>query len=440
MNRELQDLAAWTIERAAEAGADASRVRITGERRVEIQFRDGKAQSIKEAATRTLAIEVYAAGRYSAQSTSDLRRDALGDFIARAVVTTKLLAEDPDRSLPDPRYYEGRAQLDLGVRDAAYEALSPEGRLDIARRLESACRERAGEPLISAEAEEADRRVESVVLTSNGFVGSREATYFTAGAMATVRDEDDRRPNGYYYVSSVSLKGMPSAEECGRLAAERTLEQIGGRKIATETLPVIIENSQVPRVLSGLLDAMDGSNIQQQRSFLAGKKGERIASEKLTLIDDPHVPGGLGSRLYDGDGFATRRRTMIEAGVLRDFYIDWYYGRKLGWEPTTGESTNLVIPPGTRSVAEIMQDLGRGILITGFIGGNSNSTTGDASVGILGRLFDGGVPVHAVAEMNIAANHLELWQKLIEVANDPWIYSSWRTPSLVLADVVVAGV
>ena len=131
---------------------------------------------------------------------------------------------------------------------------------------------------------------------------------------------------------------------------------------------------------------------------------------------------------------------MIQSGVLKDFYIDWYYSRKLGWEPTTGGPSNLIIPPGKRSVKEIMKDLGRGILITDFIGGNSNSTTGDASIGIIGQLFENGEPVQAVAEMNIADNHLKFWQRLAEVANDPWIYSSQRTPSLVFTDVVVSGV
>jgi PmbA protein len=125
---------------------------------------------------------------------------------------------------------------------------------------------------------------------------------------------------------------------------------------------------------------------------------------------------------------------------LNDFYVDWYYSRKLGWEPTTGGPSNLIIPPGKRSVREIMKDIGRGVFITGFIGGNSNATTGDASLGIVGQLFEKGEPIQAVAEMNIAYNHLKLWHQLSEVGNDPWIYSSRLTPSLVFTDVVVSGV
>ncbi len=131
---------------------------------------------------------------------------------------------------------------------------------------------------------------------------------------------------------------------------------------------------------------------------------------------------------------------MIDAGVLRDFYVDWYYSRKLGWEPTTGGPSNLIIPPGKRSVAEIMKDLGRGIFITGFIGGNSNPTTGDASIGIIGQLFEGGKPVQTVSEMNIADNHLKFWNKLAEVADDPYVYSQLRFPSLVFSDIVVSGI
>ena len=146
-------------------------------------------------------------------------------------------------------------------------------------------------------------------------------------------------------------------------------------------------------------------------------------------------------KIGEGDfAFFVSQGRMIEGGVLKDFYVDWYYSRKLGCEPTTGNPATLLVPPGKRPVAEIMKDLGRGILITGFIGGNSNSTTGDASVGIVGQLFENGVPVRAVAEMNIADNHLKLWPRLVEVGDDPCLYSARRIPSLVFEKVVVSGV
>jgi PmbA protein len=440
MNKEMYDLADWSIKTVKTAGAKDCRVSLRNERFVEISYRNRKPENIKEASQRGLGIEIYVDGRYSSRSTSDLRKDALQDFLSSAVAATKLLAEDPYRTLPDPKYYEGRAKLDLGIRDAGYEAFTANDRHALVKAIEDACLAKGGPKAISATASQYDSHEEQVVLTSNGFEGYRESTVFGAGAELTVQDEGDRRPNGYYSAACVKRDALPAPEKIGALAAQRTLDLLGAKKIKTETMPIIIENQNVPRVLGGLLSAMSGRSVQQKQSFLADKKGQKIASERLTLIDDPLVVGGLGSRLFDGDGFAAKKRMMIESGVLKDFFVDWYYSRKLAWEPTTGGSSNLVIPPGTRSVKEIMKDLGRGILITGFIGGNSNSTTGDSSVGIIGRLFEKGEPVQAVAEMNIAGNHLEFWKKLAEVANDPWPYSSMRTPSLVFTDVVVSGV
>ena len=435
----MHDLASWSIEKAKAAGAGDCRVGISSRRFVEISYRQRKPESIKEASTRNLYIEIYADNRYSGQSTSDLRQDELKDFISNAVATTKLLAEDPFRTLPDPKYYQDRADIELGIRDADYEKLTPESRHALVKAIEDTSLAKGGEKVISVTASQYDSYGESVTITSNGFEGYREYTRYSAGSQITVQDEGDRRPNGYHYITCVKKDTIPSAEEIGTIAAQRTLDLLGGKKIQTETLPVIIENRVVPRLLGGLLSPMFGGNIQQKRSFLADKKGQKIASDQLTIIDDPFIVGGLGSRLYDGDGFATKKRVMIESGVLKEFFIDWYYSRKLEWEPTTGGPSNLIIPPGERGVKDIMKDLGRGVLITGFIGGNSNSTTGDASVGIIGHLFENGEPTQAVAEMNIADNHLKFWHKLSEVANDPWIYSSQRTPSLVFTDIVVSG-
>jgi len=440
MNKELKELAGWSIKAAKSAGADGARVSIEGERFVEVSYRDRKPENIKEATTKSLYIQVYVNGRYSSQSTSDMRKDTLKDFITNAVAMTKLLAEDPFRTLPDPKYYEGRVKEDLGLVDPAYKKFTPEDRHNLVRTIENVALEKGGDKVISVTAQEQDGHGESFTMTSNGFEGHQEITYYVAGAEMTVQDEGDRRPAGYEFVVAVNKADMPSPEKIGAGCAKRTLDLLGAKKLKTETMPIIIENRVVARVFGGLLEAMFGRNIQQKRSFLAEMKSKKIGSEHLILIDNPFVKGGLRSRLFDGDGFATKKRVMIDKGVMKDFYVDWYYSRKLKWDPTTGGPSNLIIPPGKRSVKEIMKDLGRGIYITGFIGGNSNPTTGDASIGILGHLFDGGQLVQAVSEMNISDNHLKFWNRLVEVGNDPWVYSSQRFPSLVFTDVVVAGV
>ncbi len=439
MNEELYNLAKWSVDTAKEAGAADCRVGISKDRYVEIGYHDKKPESIKEASSKNLNIEIFVDGRYSGQSTSDLRKESLKNFISNAVTTTKLLAEDPFRTLPDPSYYEGRANLDLDLIDPAYDQYTPENRHEIAKAVENSCLETGGDKTISVNTFVQDGRNESILITSNGLEGSSGLTYFVAGASMAAMDEGDRRPSGFHYQVATHKEDLSEPEQIGTEAAQRTLDLLGGKKIKTEKLPVIIENRNVTRVGGGLLSAMFGSNIHQKRSFLADKKGTLITNNQFTLIDDPHRTRGLGSRLYDGEGLATKKRMIIENGVLNEFFIDWYYSQKLGWEPTSGSPSNLIIPPGTRSVEEIMKDLGRGILVTGFIGGNSNSTTGDFSVGIFGKLFDNGVPVQTVVEMNIADNHLEFWKKLVEIANDPWTFDSAITPSLVFEDIVVSG-
>ncbi|MBN2408682.1 MAG: TldD/PmbA family protein, partial [Candidatus Aminicenantes bacterium] len=334
----------------------------------------------------------------------------------------------------------GRAKVDLKQYDPDYEKVTPESRHGFVKAIEESCLAKGGDKVISVTARCYDSHSEELLMTSNGFDGYQEASVFYGGVQMTARDEGDRRPAEFAGAVTLSRKELPKPETIGAEAAERTLALLGAKKIKTETLPIIIENRVVGRFGGGFMQAMFGRLIQQKQSFLADKKGRKVGSPVLTLIDDPFIPGGLGSGTFDGEGMTARKRVMIDAGVLKEFYVDWYYSRKLGWEPTTGSPTNLIVPPGKRSVKEIMKDLGRGIFITGFIGGNSNSTTGDTSIGIVGQLFDKGELVHPVSEMNIADNHLKIWQRLAEAADDPYPYDQARFPSLVFADVVVAGI
>jgi PmbA protein len=342
--------------------------------------------------------------------------------------------------LPDPKYYKGRADIDLKIADASIDNLSAEQKHTIVKAAENAAWSAGGDKVVTVEAGFNDELGESVTLTSNGFSGYSRATNFVTVVSVSVSDSENRKPVAYDYAEGHFHKKLGSPETIGANAARKAIAKLGAKKIETATLPIIIENKNVQRIMDGLFDALDGRNIYRKQSFLADKKGQKIASDKLILVDDPLIQEGQGSRLYDGDGFAAKKRTIIEAGVLKDFYIDWYYSRKLGLEPTSGSIGNMIVPAGTRSVDEIIKDLGKGILVTDFLGGNSNPTTGDFSVGIFGQFFDGGKIVHPVSEMNIADSHLKFWHKLAECANDPWLYSDWRTPSMVFSDVVVSGV
>jgi PmbA protein len=204
-------------------------------------------------------------------------------------------------------------------------------------------------------------------------------------------------------------------------------------------LPMAVENRAAGRLVAALLGPLAAASVQQRRSYLDGKLGVVVGSPLLDLVDDPLVPRGLGSRLYDSEGIAARRFPVFEKGTLRSYYVDTYYGRKLGMAPTTGRASNLTWALGDRTPAELLAAVGEGILVTGFLGGNSNGTTGDFSFGVRGFRIRRGRIAEPVGEMNVAGNHLELWRRLSAVGNDPYPYSAMRTPTLVFDGVQFAG-
>jgi PmbA protein len=228
--------------------------------------------------------------------------------------------------------------------------------------------------------------------------------------------------------------------DIGKKAMERAIQKINPRKIASGKYTVIIENRVAGNLLYPVFSALNGSSIYQKQSFLAGKAGQKIASELLTIVDDPSIPSAPGSRLYDEEGLAAVKRPVIEKGVLKGYYIDNYYGRKLGMQPTSGSNGNIVFETGSRNQQEMMSTLKKGILITGFIGGNCNGSTGDFSYGIEGYLIENGKIVQPVNEMNISGNMSQFWFNLTELGNDIRENDPFRIPSIMLKDVDLSGI
>ena len=421
---------------AREAAAGAYRVRS-----VEVQWRDGKLERVSEATTRGLGLELYVDGRYSAVSTSDLRPEAVERFIDDAVTLTRKLAIDPHRALPDPKLYQGQSQVDLDLEDRRYDELDAARRRRIAEELEVASRSVKGaEHILSVTTGFGDTLSESARVHSNGFVGARRSTDFGMSAQVSVKDPDGRRPEDWDAASTRHFTALPAPEQVGRAAAERALGRIGSSKGESALFTMVVENRSAGRLLAFLLGPLAASALQQKRSFLDGKLGQRIASARLDVTDDPLVPRGFGSRLFDSEGLAARRFPVFEQGVLRSYYVDNYYGRKLGMTPTTRGMSNLAWKLGGKGRAALLAEVGDGILVTGFLGGNSNATTGDFSLGAQGYRIRDGQRAEPIGEMNVSGNHLELWQRLAAVGDDPYPYSPSRTPTLVFEGVQFAGV
>jgi len=437
----LIDTARTAVALAKKHGAQDAAAAIVRDRDVSLSWRDGKLEKLSEATTRALSLELYVDGRYSAVSTSDLRPDALSRFVEDSIALARVLAKDPHRMLPDPKWYQGQAKDDLELVDGAHPGLDPARRRSLAQGIEAAARAAPGaDKLLSVTAEYGDTVSESARVHSNGFEGSRRSTVHYVSGQASVQDPDGRRPEDYDYKVATHLAAMGDTAEVGRLAVERTLARLGAKKAATGTRTLVIDRRAAGRLVGSLNQALMASALQQKRSFLEGKLGQKIASDKLTVTDDPFVKRGLGSRLYDAEGIAARRFPVIEAGVLKAYYVDSYYGRKLGMDPTTRTASNLVFAAGARDRAAVLADVKNGLLVTGFLGGNSNATTGDFSFGVQGFEIVNGQVAGPFGEMNVSGNHLEFWQRLSMVGDDPFPYSAMRVPTLVFENVMVAGV
>lgn len=431
------ELARWAASVAKNAGADESNVSISNQRDVEIEYRDKKIEKLQESVQNSLYIQIYTGHRYSGQSTNDLRKPSLEKFITEAVKNTQYLASDEYRMLVDPRYFPTNLKTDLKINDPSHSLITTEERLRIVKEIESAALA-VSDKIISASSSYNDSHYNTAMVLSNGFEGETEATYYSAGAQVTARD-NDARPEDWCYATTRYRADFPTTEYLGRTAAENALRKIGQSKIESGKYPMIVVNRSGGRLINTLTGAMSGRSIQQKASFLDGKIGEKIASEAFTLIDDPLLPKGLGSQLYDDDGIGAQRRVMIENGVLRQFYIGNYYARKLKTEPTTLGSSNLVFAYGNQSFDELVRGLKKGIVVTSFLGGNNNSTTGDFSFGIMGMLVEDGQMTKPLNEMNISGNAKDFWMQLQAMGNDPYPYSGWRIPTMLFDGVNFSG-
>jgi len=425
---------------AQKAGAEQVGVDISKSRDISVNVREGKIDQLNDSTSNSLALAVYAGNRYSSHTTNDMRRESLKDFISKAITLTAYLSEDPYRRLLDSKYYEPfDEELDLRITDSAYEMVDPSERVLIARAIEDAAR-RHNEKVISCAGEYGDTYYESVKTRSNGFAGESHSTLYYAYSEASIDDGAGGRPDGEFYVLTRRFADLGDPVEVGRRAVEDALQRVGQKKIASGRYAMIIENRRASRLLDMLISPMSGRSLQQRRSFLEGKLGEKIGANALTLIDDPHIPGGIGSQVFDDEGMTAKRRVLIEGGVLKSYLINSYYARKLGVEPTGGGTSNLIMTYGSRSPEQMIREVKKGIWVTGFLGGNSNDTSGDFSVGVIGQYIENGTFVHPINEMNISGNLADIFNKLVEVGNDPYASSSWRLPSLSFVDIDFSGV
>ena len=433
---EKYEIADLVIKHALKCGADEVAVAISDSASSHIEIREQKIDRLQESISNGLSLTLYVEKKYSSHSTNHLKKEELLKFVEGAVAATKYLSEDEFRYLPDPeRYYKGGGE-DLRTIDASISSLDPKAKIDLARQAEN---EIFGtdERIVSITASYDDTVSRDVFVTSNGFKGESNGSFAGISASVSIKGETGR-PQDYWGEYSLYFDDLVK-NGIGKKALERTIKKLDPRKIESGKYQMIVDNMAVGNLLGPFISALFGSSMYQKNSFLIGKENSKVASDILTITDNPLLPKGFGSRHFDQEGINAVKREVVENGILKNYFIGTYYGRKLNLPATTIGPSNLVFKTSEKDQAALVKTIRKGVLVTGFNGGNCNGSTGDFSYGIEGFLIDNGEIKYPVNEMNISGNMKEFWNTLVAVGNDPYKFGSYLTPSMLFDNTDFSG-
>lgn len=445
----LNDLLERMIGRAESRGATAADALAVDYVEGHVRVRLGEVEQIQRARQRRVGLRVFFGQSQAMTASGDLREDTLDRLVDDTCAMARLTASDPYSGLPETgecgAFHAERADL--------YDAGADE--FDLAAGAQWA--QRAEESAMGVDAridnsEGAEFGFSSVLRAygaSGGIAGSYRTSYFS-GYVVPIARENDAMERDWWFSQRRHYRDLESAEEIGEIAAQRALRRLGARQVPTCKVPVVFDARMASRLVGFLASAASGYSIYRGASYLKGRLGERVASEGVTIVDDGTLVGGMGSKPYDGEGLATRRKAVVHEGTLETYLLDTYSGRKLelastgnaarsvGDSPTVG-ATNLHMQPGGVGPDALLDGVADGFYVTELIGFGVNTTTGDYSQGAGGLWIKDGRLTHAVSEVTIAGNLLNMFQDIDLVANDLDVHKGVSAPSLRIREMTVAG-
>jgi len=445
---ELPQLAADVVQKALELGATDAECTIAEGDEFSANLRMGELETLKEAGSRGAGLRVLIGKRMGASYTSDLTKEGIARMVRSAIDLADVTTEDPHAGLPDPDEL-GSLQTDLKLYSDRTAELPTEERIVLAKRAEAAALE-TDPRITNSEGGSFDSSTSGrVFANSRGFLGSYRASYCSIAAVPVAMD-NGMMERDYWFTIARDYSTLDSPESVGRKAAQRVLRRLGATKIETRKVPVIFEPRIARTLLGNIFEAVDGRSIYRNASFLAGKLGEKIASDQITLIDDGTIPGLFGSQPFDDEGVPTRRTPVIEKGVLKSYLLNTYTARKLGLK-TTGNAArgitgnagighgNFFLEAGVTSPEDMLKSVKNGFYVTELIGSAVNTVTGDYSRGAVGIWIRDGELAFPVSEVTIASTLQEMLNGIAAIGSDLEFHASVAAPTLMFGEMTVAG-
>ena len=444
----LDALAADIVKRALARGATDAECTISEGDEFSANVRMREVESLKEAGSRGVGLRILIGKKTGSSYTSDFSKDGIARLVQQAVELADVTTEDPHAGLPDPEEL-GSIPGDLKLYSDDVARLETALKIETAKRAEDAAL--SADPRISnSEGASFDSNTgRQIFANSRGFCGQYRSSYCSL-SVAPVAREGDSMERDFWYSLARGFNGLEPAEQVGRTAAQRALRRLNAVKVETQKVPVVFEPRVARSLLDNIFEAVHGMSVYRHESFLAGKLGEKVASENVTVIDDATIPGLFGTTPFDDEGVPSRRTVVIEKGVLKSYLLNCYAARKLGMK-TTGNASrglagnagighgNFFLEKGVESPEQMLASIPNGFYVTELLGFGVNVVTGDYSRGAAGLWIRNGELAFAVSEVTIAGNLKDMLLGLETIGCDLEFRGSVAAPTLKIGEMTVGG-
>jgi len=447
MSGSLETLTQALLAAAQRAGAEAADALAVEGHALSIDVRAGALEQAERSEGTDLGLRVLVGRRQACVSASDTSAQTIETLAERAVAMAREAPEDPYVGLADPADLARQTDTDhLELADPAAEP-APAALQEAALAAEAAALGVRGVSQVQSASASYSSRAMHMAATNGFSAGYRRTdTGLYCTAIAGEGAKMQRDGDGDYRIFAADLR---APDDIGQRAGERAVAQLGARKPPTGAYPVLFDERISSSLIGHLLVAANGSSVARGSSWLLDRLGEQVLPATLSLIEDPHRARVSASRPFDAEGLPTRRRAIVENGVLTGWTLDLATGRKLNMEstgnakrgtsaPPSPGSWNVALTQGAQSREDLLRDMGTGLLVTSMIGSTINPNTGDYSRGASGFWVEGGEITYPVNECTIAGSLPEMLVRMTP-ANDARAWLSRVVPSLLVEGMTLAG-
>lgn len=432
----LERLVTRCLDAARSRGADAAEAGASYNEGLSVGIRLGEVETVEYQRDRSIGVSVYFGQRKGTATTADFSAAALEETVAAACRIAEFTTEDPCVGLADPSLY-AREFPDLDL-DHPW-GIEPGSAIELAIEVESAAR--AEDPrIVNSEGAgfDSERGMRCYGNTA-GFIGHSQGTHHGLSCVV-IAGADGQMQRDWWQSVGRAAGDLDPPESVGVTAARRALRRLGSRRLRTARVPVLFAPEVSRGLMSHLLAAIRGGAQYRRASFLLDGLGSRVFPDFVTVREDPLRVHGPASAAFDAEGVATRARDIVRAGVLETYLLDSYSARRLGRETTghAGGWTNIDVA-GTGDAGDLMQRMGRGLLVTELMGQGVNLVTGDYSRGAAGFWVEDGAVAYPVEEFTVAGNLRDMFLGTVAIGADADRRHALQVGSLLVGEMAVGG-